>query len=271
MGHFKLKLVPQGTMPRDLALGVRMRRLTSGEVEGRARRTFSPPDTCTPTFGGWDITTPPEIVYGEGPLTWYIWPNSATVLCEGDCLDWSLDFSGGPSGSEPNVSIEAGSDCAGVALTIDDTQENLAGWTFTISATLNGAPFGTPYALTVDDDTCIATCSGWIYPWGDTFPILEDGASYAVRFTLDADECACVTLVDAITFRVFTSDPLLTYSYITDVGGCTWELNIFNSTGSALVGGETIGVEATIIDGSGEHTICGDEASGTAALFTCAL
>lgn len=158
MGHFKMRLVPQGTIPRDAKLGVRMRRLQPGETaSGRGRRTFGPPvDECVAEFGAWSVTTVPNPIVPGEPFEYHVWPTEDSVLCEGDCLEWALSMEG-PGGEEPSATITAAEDCVGVVLTIDDTEEAIAGWVFTLTATLDGQPYGPPLGFTpVEDCTFVA-------------------------------------------------------------------------------------------------------------------
>lgn len=165
MGHFKLRLVPQSPIPRDLNLGIRMRRLEPGE-EGRGRRTFGPP--CIPAWDAWTVLTDPDpIVYGS-PFSYYIWPSSGSVLCDGDCLEWAAVWSG-CTGPEPNYTIAAGEDCVGVVVAVDDTAEAVEGCTLTLNATLAGAPFGDPVVIGPFGDDL----ADWLYSTGDSSQIDE--------------------------------------------------------------------------------------------------
>ena len=262
MGHFKLRLVPQATMPRDLALGVRMRRLLPGEVEqGRGRRTFNPPAGCVASFDAWDITGP-DVVDLDTPMDWTVWPNSSTVLCDGDCLDWALELTGGASGSEPNITIEAASDCAGVTIHVNDTSANLLGWTFTVTATLNGVPFGTPYAVSFDEEGCDPHCTGWDYPFGATFPNLATSEFYTFAVKMQGDTCVCSTLLDTIVLTPSTSTSDIGFGSISYVGDCTWQVEMTNSGGGDL-SGQTVWIDATCDKGLGPEPICGQ------ATLTC--
>ncbi len=167
-----MRLVPAGTMPRDAALGVRMRRLLPGETEdGRGRRTFGPPDLggCVAAWDSWSIQTDPDPIVIGSPFDYYIWPTTASVLCDGDCLEWALTMSGGPA-AEPNVTIEAGADCVGVIVHVNDTGENLAGWNLLLTATLNGSPFGDTVQIT----PVPAVPDSWLYSTENGLHVDED-------------------------------------------------------------------------------------------------
>lgn len=227
MGHFKLKLLPADAIPRDLAVGITMQRFPEGETVLRRQRTFSPPGGCVASFGSWDVGEPP-VVDLDTPMDWTVWPSSDTVLCEGDCLDWSLELSGGASGSEPNITIEAGSDCAGVTIHVDDASENLTGWTWTVSASLAGSPFGTPYAVTLGD-----TDVGFLYS--------DDAGSTYDNVDSVSEHKPCEdAFYSGITIVVTTPDAT---EY--DAGLFAWNVSQVGSNWSAIEG----------IDGSGRPTL----------------
>lgn len=251
MGHFKLRLVPQSPIPRDLNLGIRMRRLEPGE-EGRGRRTFGPP--CIPAWDAWTITTDPDpIAYGS-PFSYYVWPSSGSVLCDGDCLEWAAVWSG-CTGPEPNYTIAAGDDCVGVIVTIDDTEAALENCTLTLTPTLSGAPFGDPVVLTFTT-ACEVVCNG--YTGGGTFPEFLDSVTPTdIAFALSADAPANFCgFEDSITFE---SSPSTIGLYGTVAG--PWyaaTLSVYCDFGQEATSfaGQFVSIQPYIDTGSGPVAFC---------------
>jgi hypothetical protein len=170
VGHIKLDLVPQDEMPRDVKLGVRMRRESASDARGR--RTFGPP--CIASWSSWQVQTSPDPIVPGEPFTYYVWPASDSVLCDGDCLEWAAQWSGCP-GADPSYTLTAGEDCVGVIVAVDDTAEAVEGCTLTLNATLAGAPFGDPVVIGPFGDAV----SEWLYSSGDFFQIDEPVISFA--------------------------------------------------------------------------------------------
>ena len=179
----------------------------------------------------------------------------------GTCT-FSIELTGGASGSEPNITIEAASDCAGVTIHVNDTSANLLGWTFTVTATLNGVPFGTPYAVSFDEEGCDPHCTGWDYPFGATFPNLATSEFYTFAVKMQGDTCVCSTLLDTIVLTPSTSTSDIGFGSISYVGDCTWQVEMTNSGGGDL-SGQTVWIDATCDKGLGPEPICGQ------ATLTC--
>ncbi|MCC6380462.1 MAG: hypothetical protein IT519_16725 [Burkholderiales bacterium] len=152
MAHVRTKWQAVPIIPGDVDQKFRMQAIGVGEDAagtGRKRRTFGPPTPgdgdCVAEWTSWVETVDPfGWNPGDGvPGDFYVWPDSSTTLCEGDCLEWSLALTGGGgSGTEPNITIEAGEDCVGVIVHVNDLPANLYNWTFVVTATLNGEAFG---------------------------------------------------------------------------------------------------------------------------------
>lgn len=199
MGHFRLKLDRAGAIPHDARLGVRLRRLAPGE-DARGRRTFGR-EGCVASFDSWSITTDPDPIVTGAPFTYYVWPSSSSVLCDGDCLEWSAEWTGCP-GATPSYTLTAGEDCVGATIVVDDTAEAVEGCTLTLTATLAGAPFGDP--VRIEFPLCWPECYG--YTGGGTFPeFLNSVTPYTISFAFDGDFC---DFIYSFSYQVETSIPI---------------------------------------------------------------
>jgi hypothetical protein len=156
MGHFKLRFVPGGAA-LDVGMGVRMKRVAPGEEDGgRARRSFGPQTGCTPAFDAWVYSTDPDPPVLTSAWDILLWPSDATVLCEGDCLEWSVsitDQGGIATGTQPTVTLEAAADCVGLIAHVQGEATPGEDWLLTFTATLDGVPFGTSYAVIYNPGT----------------------------------------------------------------------------------------------------------------------
>jgi hypothetical protein len=165
VGHIKLDLVPQDEMPRDVKLGVRMQR--ESESDARGRRTFGPP--CVASWSSWQVQAIPDPIVLGALFTYYVWPASDSVLCDGDCLEWAAQWSGCP-GADPSYTLTAGEDCVGAIVEIDDTEGAVSGCTLTLTATLNGSAFGDPVVLGPFGEVP----AGWLYSTEDEAYVDEE-------------------------------------------------------------------------------------------------
>lgn len=247
MGHFKLRLVPQSPIPRDLNLGIRMRRLEPGE-EGRGRRTFGPP--CIPAWDAWTVLTDPDpIVYGS-PFSYYIWPSSGSVLCDGDCLEWAAQWSGCP-GADPSYTLTAGEDCVGVVVAVDDTAEAVEGCTLTLTAMLNGSSFGPPLELVIGD-ACVISCAG--YTGGGTFPeFLDSVTPYTINFAIDGNWCS---FGGTFTYDVSTAGPPMNHAISGTPDAIALELTVDSGQEGTSLAGYFATVQPMIDAGAGPEAFC---------------
>lgn len=187
MAHIKVKWRPDLRAP-GLTMGVELKRLTEAEIlatAGRSRRTFGPPPSdCVASCNALVVTTDPSpFVYGT-PYDILVWPNQASVLCEGDCLEWSMElvYALGSPPTPPNVTAEAGEDCVGLILHVNATVEEVFGWSAVVAATLAGEPFCDPLTVTL---SCQPAWESWSFPDGSTYPE-EPGAYSGVTRTIRA-------------------------------------------------------------------------------------
>lgn len=145
MGHFKTAWRAARLPGRDASGKFRMQPVTSGGGETLAERDFGAPP-CVAAFNAWNITSDQVVPIENQPVSYFIYPTSASILCDGDCLDWSMTL----TCEGANVTLEPAEDCVGVTVTFDDTIEALRDCTATLNAvvTSSGSQFGTTINLT---------------------------------------------------------------------------------------------------------------------------
>lgn len=247
MGHFRLKLDRAGAIPHDARLGVRLRRLAPGE-DARGRRTFGR-EGCVASWDSWSITTDPDPIVTGAPFTYYVWPSSASVLCDGDCLEWSAEWTGCP-GATPAYTLTAGEDCVGATIVVDDTAEAVDGCTLTLTATLAGAPFGDPVSITFGE--CTVVCNG--YTGGGTFPeFLDSVTPYSIAFAIDGELC---DFADTVTYSVSVSDSAMTYSLNGTPDALSLDLYAPQGLEGTSFAGAYVEVQPMIDTGAGSELFC---------------
>lgn len=257
MGHIKLDLVPQDEMPRDVKLGVRMQREGAAGV---GRRTFGPP--CIPSWSSWQVQTSPDPIVPGEPFTYYAWPASDSVLCDGDCLEWAAQWSGCP-GADPSYTLTAGEDCVGAIVAVDDTAEAVEGCTLTLTAMLNGSSFGPPVELVIGP-ACTFNCTGidvtgTTYP--DPLPQFPD-PGYTIDVTIQGELCDLTNDDIVWSYQWFGAPDEFGFSMTSLGPPGSFQFDIYSINGFSAAG-TYITWTASVDFGFGLEPICSD------VTFTC--